>query len=140
MYDTLMQMGRWFGYRQGYEDLCRIWMPPEAVAWYAHVAESLDILRADLRRMEAINATPEDFGLRVRAHPDALMITARNKLGAGQNVVVQLGLAESFVETAALDIKAIPANAKAAEELVAPVPCRYQPKTSGGGDTQWLAN
>ena len=27
MYDTLLQMGRWFGYRRGYEDLCRVWMP-----------------------------------------------------------------------------------------------------------------
>ena len=34
MYDTLMQMGRWFGYRPGYEDLCRIWMPEAAEGWY----------------------------------------------------------------------------------------------------------
>jgi hypothetical protein len=38
MYDTLMQMGRWFGYREGYEDLCRIWMTEEAEGWYAHIA------------------------------------------------------------------------------------------------------
>jgi len=30
MYDTLLQMGRWFGYRNGYEKLCRVWMPEEA--------------------------------------------------------------------------------------------------------------
>ena len=29
-YDTLLQMGRWFGYRKGYDDLCRLWMAPEA--------------------------------------------------------------------------------------------------------------
>ena len=40
MYDTLMQMGRWFGYRDGYDDLCRVWMTEEAVAWYAHIAGS----------------------------------------------------------------------------------------------------
>ena len=33
MYDTLLQMGRWFGYRPGYEDLCRVWMPEEAEGW-----------------------------------------------------------------------------------------------------------
>ena len=44
MYDTLMQMGRWFGYRAGYEDLCRVWMPEEAEGWYAHISESIDEL------------------------------------------------------------------------------------------------
>jgi hypothetical protein len=42
MYDTLMQMGRWFGYRMGYDDLCRIWMPRDAVAWYAHIAAATE--------------------------------------------------------------------------------------------------
>lgn len=51
MYDTLMQMGRWFGYRPGYEDLCRIWMPREAEGWYAHVTDSIEELREELRRM-----------------------------------------------------------------------------------------
>ena len=45
MYDTLMQMGRWFGYRPEYEDLCRVWMPEEAEGWYAHISESTEMLR-----------------------------------------------------------------------------------------------
>ena len=69
MYDTLMQMGRWFGYRPDYEDLCRIWMPEEAQGWYEHIAESIEELRDEFRRMEAANATPEEFGLKVRSHP-----------------------------------------------------------------------
>src|SRR5450755_2807986 len=56
MYDTLMQMGRWFGYRPGYEDLCRVWMPEEAEGWYAHIADSIEELREELRVMEAANA------------------------------------------------------------------------------------
>ena len=69
MYDTLMQMGRWFGYRPDYQDLCRIWMPDAAQGWYEHIAESIEELRSELRGMEASNATPEDFGLKVRSHP-----------------------------------------------------------------------
>jgi hypothetical protein len=102
MYDTLMQMGRWFGYRPGYDDLCRVWMPEEAEGWYAHVAESIDELRDELRRMEAANATPEQFGLKVRSHPDTLLVTAKNKMGSGERLVVSVGLANSFVETAIL--------------------------------------
>ncbi len=102
MYDTLMQMGRWFGYRPGYEDLCRIWMPEEVEGWYEHIGQSIDQLRAELRQMEAVNATPEDFGLRVRSHPDSLLVTARNKMGTGERVHVSIGLSKSLIETATL--------------------------------------
>jgi hypothetical protein len=120
MYDTLMQMGRWFGYRPNYEDLCRVWMPEEAEGWYAHIAESTELLRAELRSMEAANATPADFGLKVRSHPDTLLITARNKLGSGEELVVSIGLGNSFVETAILrrDEHSLAANRRAAESLV----------------------
>lgn len=99
MYDTLMQMGRWFGYRPGYEDLCRVWMPEEAQGWYEHIAESIEELRGEFRSMEASNATPADFGLKVRSHPDTLIVTARNKMGSGEPVVVNLGLSGKLVET-----------------------------------------
>ncbi len=103
MYDTLFQMGRWFGYRVGYEDLCRIWMPEEAQGWYEHISESVEELREELARMQSANATPRDFGLKVRSHPDSLVVTARNKIGSGQRHTVLIGLANSFVETAILD-------------------------------------
>ena len=85
MYDTLMQMGRWFGYRPGFEDLCRVWMLEEAERLrYAHITDSIEELRDELRRMEHVNATPRDFGLKVRTHPDTLVVTARNKDGIEQ--------------------------------------------------------
>ena len=102
MYDTLMQMGRWFGYRDGYEDLCRIWMLDDAEGWYSHIADSIEELRSDLRYMSQIGATPKEFGLRVRSHPDALIVTARNKKGSGQMFRHSVGLANRFVETARL--------------------------------------
>lgn len=119
MYDTLMQMGRWFGYRPGYDDLCRIWMPEEAEGWYAHIAESIELLRDELRAMEAAGATPEEFGLKVRSHPDALMVTARNKMGSGEKVVMSIGLGNNFIETAILrrDADSLKANRAAATNL-----------------------
>lgn len=102
MYDTLMQMGRWFGYRDNYEDLCRVWMLPGAEGWYSHITDSFEELRDDLRYMSQIGAAPKDFGLRVRSHPDSLMVTARNKMGTGQTFHHSVGLANCFVETAFL--------------------------------------
>lgn len=119
MYDTLMQMGRWFGYRPGYEDLCRVWMPEEAEGWYAHIAESIELLRDELRRMEAADATPEEFGLKVRSHPDTLIITARNKMGSSEQLVVRIGLGNSFIETTVLGRDDIAANRDAVRSFVA---------------------
>lgn len=119
MYDTLMQMGRWFGYRPDYDDLCRIWMPEEAAGWYAHITESIEMLREELRSMEAVGATPVEFGLKVRSHPDTLIVTARNKMGSGEPFVVNIGLANSFVETATLrrDHGSLETNREAAKRL-----------------------
>ena len=119
MYDTLLQMGRWFGYRQGYEDLCRVWMPEEAQGWYTHITESIEELRDELARMQSVNATPRDFGLRVRSHPDTLVVTARNKMGSGRHIRVMIGLANNFVETAILrrDQPSLESNRQAALSL-----------------------
>lgn len=99
MYDTLMQMGRWFGYRAGYEDLCRVWIPADGVGWYAHIHEAMDDLQAQLKRMELAKATPEQFGLAVRSHPESLIVTARNKMGTGRKLPMKVGLAGKLVET-----------------------------------------
>lgn len=119
MYDTLMQMGRWFGYRQGYEDLCRIWMPREAISWYSHIADATEELHEELRRMDKAKLTPMDFGLAVRGHPSALMVTARNKLGSGEKTV-SIGLSSQFVETARLkvDTSSLEHNRHIAKRLV----------------------
>ena len=119
MYDTLMQMGRWFGYRQGYEDLCRIWMPRDAISWYSHIADATEELHDELRRMEKAKLTPMAFGLAVRGHPSALMVTARNKLGSGEKTVA-IGLSSQFVETARLKVEgnALDHNRSVAKKLV----------------------
>ena len=119
MYDTLFQMGRWFGYRDGYEDLCRVWLPPEAQGWYEHIAGSNDELREELVRMQRIDATPRDFGLKVRSHPDALMVTARNKMGSSRIHRVRIGLGSQFVETTILhrDSRNLDVNRQAARGL-----------------------
>ncbi len=85
-YDTLLQMGRWFGYRPGFEDLCRVWMSQESLSWYAHITEATEELRAEFRHMHDAGQTPQNFGLRVRAHPDALIVTARNKMRGAAEV------------------------------------------------------
>lgn len=88
MYDTLMQMGRWFGYRDGYADICRIYMSGETASWYGYISDVMEELREEFRRMQAAGMTPKDFGLAVRSHPDSLVVTARNKMRTDRKSVV----------------------------------------------------
>ena len=80
MYDTLMQMGRWFGYRPGYDKLIRVWMAEDAVSWYAHISEATELLKLEVYRMNRNKLTPLEFGYKICGHPDALIPTARAKM------------------------------------------------------------
>ena len=79
MYDTLMQMGRWFGYRPGYVDLCRIFTSDELIRWYKHITIASEEVRRDFDYMFLLKKSPKEFGLKVRTHPGVLKITAANK-------------------------------------------------------------
>lgn len=84
MYDTLMQMGRWFGYRPGYVDLCRLFTTSELIEWYKFITEASEEVREDFDRMFMLNSTPREFGLKIRVHSGGLIISAINKTRDGQ--------------------------------------------------------
>jgi len=84
-FDALMQMGRWFGYREPYVDLTRIWTTVELSGWFRDLALAEEELRREIARYERENLTPLDFGPRIRSHP-AMMITAQNKMGSARTV------------------------------------------------------
>lgn len=98
-YDTLLQMGRWFGYRPGYDDLCRVWVDPDAAGWYAHLADVVEELKTDIRWMHANKLPPSKFGMRVRSHPGALIVTALNKMRNASTVPVAVTYSGFGAET-----------------------------------------
>lgn len=79
MYDTLMQMGRWFGYRPGYLDLCRLYTTSDLVDWFGHIADASEELREEFDYMVDSGGKPNDYGLKVKSHP-VLMVTSRLKM------------------------------------------------------------
>lgn len=119
-YDTLLQMGRWFGYRPDYEDLFRIWMAPDAQDWFAHIAEVVNELRADIRHMHINRLPPGRFGIRVKSHPDLLLVTAQNKMQHSDEVEVEASFARRGIETASLpkDPEANEGNVEATAEFL----------------------
>lgn len=98
MYDTLLQMGRWFGYRPGYEDLCRIFMTEEAYFWYQHIANACQNLKNQVASMNQMSLTPKDFGLYVQSSEEGLMVTAKNKSRRGQKIELSLSFAGQLKE------------------------------------------
>lgn len=80
--DTLMQMGRWFGYRRSYELYPRIWMTAKAVNQFKFLARLEHDLREDLLRFMHVGAKPSDYGPRVKAVPGtlSLKLTSANKM------------------------------------------------------------
>lgn len=97
MYDTLMQMGRWFGFRPGYVDLCRLYTSHDLVEWYRYINLASEELRTEFDYMATLNSTPSEYGLRVRTHPDGLLITAVNKMRNG--TVMNVSYGNSLIET-----------------------------------------
>ena len=87
-YDTLLQMGRWFGYREGYEDLQRIWVSSGLDSDYSFLATVEADLRVEIERLAAAGQTPREIGVRVRQHPGRLEITSKNKMKHVETVEV----------------------------------------------------
>ena len=92
-YDTLMQMCRWFGYRPGYKDLCKLFITEGSYEWYQFISGAIDELYLELTRMSEQKKTPSEFGLKVREHPGALLITAKQKMNAAHSHTRSLDLA-----------------------------------------------
>ena len=117
MYDTLMQMGRWFGYRPGYLDLCRLYTTADLKEWFGHIAHATEELRNEFDLMETSGGTPRDFGLRVRSHPD-LMVTSQVKMRHGRKILITFQGKAVETDNFKRDAQVVEANWHAIERLV----------------------
>lgn len=130
MYDTLMQMGRWFGYRPGYDDLCKVWLSEESQGWYEYIANATEELRSRVKQMRRDGLTPTQFGLYVRAHPDVLTVTALNKMRDTETRPLKITLSGDLKETHIVPAaeKASDNNRVAVRELYSKLNQKYPDK------------
>jgi hypothetical protein len=141
MYDTLMQMGRWFGYRPGYLDLCRLYTTDELARRYALITGAAEELYREFDYMVALGSSPRDFGLRVQQHPDGLMVTAPNKMKTAQ--LLSMSFAGNLSETVLFETgsRTRQNNWDALERLVRAMPQPVDPeeakKMGAGGSYVW---
>jgi hypothetical protein len=132
-------MGRWFGYRPGYDDLVRIWMPESTKADFAWSSQATQELRELLVEMRAKQLTPRDFGLRVRAHPGGFEVVAANKrqsaVVTSSDVLIHGNKFESYYLDASEDVHAT--NLAAANALIAGLETSRPGERTSGGYHAW---
>lgn len=82
--DTLLQMGRWFGYRPGYLDCCKLFTTKETLLKFDQCTWTIEELELEFKKMASeygVNAKkPIDYATKVLTHPGALLITRPNIL------------------------------------------------------------
>ena len=117
MYDTLMQMGRWFGYRPGYLDLCRLYTTSELIDWFGHIADASEELRRDFDLMAQSGSTPMEYGLRVQSHP-SLMVTSQVKMRAARNLLISFSGESVETVTFRIDPQVIDRNFQTLQTLL----------------------
>ncbi|MGR0183443.1 Z1 domain-containing protein [Azospirillum aestuarii] len=140
MYDTLLQMGRWFGYRPRYLDLCRLYTTKLLNEAFEHITIATDELRREFDYMQNVNFRPIDFGLRVRGHA-LLAPTSAGKRRHTRDVVVSETYAGKVSEAKSFSLarEVLNDNLRSLEDLVSHLRAVGKPESpsytdaSGGG-------
>lgn len=127
-YDTAMQMGRWFGYKKNYIDLCRIYTKDQMVGDFIHIFDSNLELRKDIDSMNCRDLTPATFGLKIMSHP-TMKPTSSCKMRNGKKMRVSFG--EQRGDTTRFDENAISSNFRLTEKFVEDLTKNYEVETNG---------
>ena len=137
MYDTLMQMGRWFGYRPGYLDLCRLYTSPDLVKWFGHIADASEELREEFDFMAQAKLTPELYGLKVMSH-EILTVTSPLKMRNAQTLSLSYSGTRPQTILFHRDAKVQESNLVATASLVAALGANFVdgPKYLRDGETE----
>jgi len=117
MYDTLLQMGRWFGYKDGYLDLCRIYTTSELSRWYSHIASVNIELENEFKSMASDKLEPEKYGMKVRSHSGLLEVTSLNKRRGGSKQKVTFSGALAKITYVSIDESVSKSNGKIIDSI-----------------------
>lgn len=118
--DTLMQMGRWFGYRRGYELLPRIWITNRTKEKFEMLTKLDDDLRIEIHNMMALHLSPAEYAPRIDTFPEikALKLSSANKTQS--SIEVEISYANKTGQTTKMyaDDDIIESNLKKTIEFI----------------------
>ncbi len=99
MYDTLLQMARWFGFRPNYKDLVKVWISQDEIDSYGYIYDATQDLKKQVSIMKDTGLSPRDFGLKVKQSPGALIVTARSKMRNASTIKYPISVSGHLLET-----------------------------------------
>ncbi|WP_336126838.1 Z1 domain-containing protein [Mesoflavibacter sp. CH_XMU1422-2] len=137
MYDSLMQMGRWFGYRPGYVDLCRLFTNNRIFDWFNHITMATEEMRNDFDIMSSQNLKPKDFKLKVRNHHGLLAVTSASKLYWSTNIKISFSGTNLQTYTLNKDFESINNNFNIFKSLISKLEHPIE-KLTTRGDLKYL--
>lgn len=142
MYDTLMQMGRWFGFREGYEDLTRIYTTPDLASWFGDLAMVEFRLREDIRIYEDHGLTPKEVGMRIWQHP-TMQVTAPLKRRFARSTTISQSYSFHLEQTVRFPLRRLADLARQEDSNLVAVKSfvkklgRHDPKLTDDGGPVW---
>jgi len=137
-YDTLLQMGRWFGFRKGYEDLPRVWATREMAERFRFLALVEAELRSRIAEMNNEGSKPRDVATVILQHP-TMTVTAANRMGAAREL--STSFASEVRQTFLFDVKneeRLQSNNQAARNLVSKLLDRGAEPSPSSDQSKWL--
>lgn len=92
--DTLLQMGRWFGYRPGYAELQRVWLLKRSIDDFRYACSIVENIKDTADKMAEYGMTPQQLGISIHGNPNrGVRITSANKM---RNATTTNGPLETF--------------------------------------------
>ena len=103
MYDTLMQMGRWFGYRDGYAKFCKVWVTRGVAESFQFINRVVDEMKELIFDMHEAHKAPKEFGLHILCDPESnLLITGKDKMKGVTTTAIPKVLSKKVLQVARL--------------------------------------
>ncbi len=118
--DTLMQMGRWFGYRKNYELLPRIWMTVKTKSQFEFLAALDQELRDEIQYMDLNGRRPSDYGVKVKNSPKVsfIRITGKQKMQSATDSTMDYSGASNQTYLFDNDLNVLEDNINLTEEFL----------------------
>ncbi|WP_054957081.1 Z1 domain-containing protein [Paenibacillus dakarensis] len=134
MYDTLMQMGRWFGYRNGYMDLCRIYTTTEIASKFEHLAIAMIELRKEFENLAKLKKTPLEYAIKMLSHPT---MTLTSPLKMKNASITNVNYKQTLQQTRIFDNKEsfFSHNMRVTENLINELSGKFKRTRIGSGKT-----
>jgi hypothetical protein len=113
-YDSLLQMARWFGYRDGYEDLLRVYTAQSITDAFEHLLQVEEDLREEIKAYERDGMKPTDFAPAVRAH---MKMRPSGRMGVASR---QSSYSGQVIQTFVMDVRksSILSNSRLAHSFI----------------------